>query len=245
MSTTSFVKMHPLVAAAAASVIIVSLVGTAAIMDWLPNSRSHQSPEIGVATGTAMPAATSVTPQAAESAAPAQSAKPQAAEPRKPASRSSSSSTQTAAHAPPNVAPMPTPAQPAPVPAQAVTPQAVMPPVAQAPAVCDVCGKVEAVRTIEVAAKPSGVGVVAGAVVGGLLGNQVGGGQGKTLATVAGAVGGGYAGNEIEKRTRKGTGWEVDVRMDNGDKRSFAYDTQPSWKAGDAVKVVDGKLAAR
>ncbi len=246
MSTTSFVKMHPLVAAAAASVIIVSLVGTAAIMDWLPNSRSHQSPEIGAAAGAATPAATSVTPQAAESAVPAQSAKPQTAEPRKPAARSSSSgSAQTAANPPSHVAPMPTPAQPAPVPAQAVTPQAVMPPVAQAPAVCEVCGKVEAVRTIEVAAKPSGVGVVAGAVVGGLLGNQVGGGQGKTLATVAGAVGGGYAGNEIEKRTRKGTGWEVDVRMDNGDKRSFAYDTQPSWKAGDAVKVVDGKLAAR
>jgi uncharacterized protein YcfJ len=38
-------------------------------------------------------------------------------------------------------------------------------------------------------------------VVGGLLGNQVGGGKGKTLATIAGAVGGGYLGNEIAKRT--------------------------------------------
>ncbi len=41
-------------------------------------------------------------------------------------------------------------------------------------------------------------GTAIGAVVGGLLGNQVGGGRGKTLATVAGAVGGGYAGNRIE-----------------------------------------------
>ena len=39
-----------------------------------------------------------------------------------------------------------------------------------------------------------------GAVVGGLLGNQVGGGNGKTLATIAGAVGGGYLGNEIAKK---------------------------------------------
>jgi uncharacterized protein YcfJ len=37
-------------------------------------------------------------------------------------------------------------------------------------------------------------------VVGGLLGNQVGGGNGKTLATIAGAVGGGYLDNEIAKR---------------------------------------------
>ena len=42
---------------------------------------------------------------------------------------------------------------------------------------------------------PVGTGV--GAVVGGLLGNQVGGGNGKKVATVAGALMGGYAGNEV------------------------------------------------
>lgn len=39
-----------------------------------------------------------------------------------------------------------------------------------------------------------------GAVVGGLAGSQVGGGNGKTLATIAGAIGGGYLGNEVAKR---------------------------------------------
>lgn len=43
-------------------------------------------------------------------------------------------------------------------------------------------------------------GMVAGAIIGGLLGNQVGKGNGRTLATVAGAVGGGYAGREIDRR---------------------------------------------
>jgi len=47
------------------------------------------------------------------------------------------------------------------------------------------------------------VGTAIGAVAGGLLGNQVGGGKGKTLATVAGAVGGGYAGNRIEENRRQ------------------------------------------
>lgn len=42
---------------------------------------------------------------------------------------------------------------------------------------------------------PVGTGV--GAVVGGVLGNQVGGGNGKKVATVAGALLGGYAGNEV------------------------------------------------
>jgi len=44
------------------------------------------------------------------------------------------------------------------------------------------------------------VGTAAGAIVGGLLGNQIGGGNGKKLATVAGAVGGGLAGREIQGR---------------------------------------------
>jgi uncharacterized protein YcfJ len=48
--------------------------------------------------------------------------------------------------------------------------------------------------------KPNYVGIGAGAVIGGLLGNQVGGGNGKKLATVAGIIGGGYLGNEVANR---------------------------------------------
>jgi len=42
-----------------------------------------------------------------------------------------------------------------------------------------------------------GVGTAGGAALGGLLGNQFGGGTGKTIATVAGVLIGGWAGNEI------------------------------------------------
>ncbi|WP_339514746.1 glycine zipper 2TM domain-containing protein [Pseudomonas sp. RL_15y_Pfl2_60] len=41
-------------------------------------------------------------------------------------------------------------------------------------------------------------GTAIGAVVGGLLGNQIGGGNGKKIATAAGAIGGGYAGNKVQ-----------------------------------------------
>lgn len=112
------------------------------------------------------------------------------------------------------------------------------------PAACHSCGRVEAVHTVQTAAAPSGVGVVGGAVVGGLLGNQIGGGSGRTLATVAGAVGGGYAGNEIEKNTRKRTSYQVRVRMEDGKIRNFPYNNPPPWREGDRVRIVDGYLRA-
>lgn len=50
---------------------------------------------------------------------------------------------------------------------------------------------------------PNYVGIGAGAVIGGLLGNQVGDGKGRTLATIAGAIGGGMIGNEIQNRQQR------------------------------------------
>ncbi|MBV8624262.1 MAG: glycine zipper 2TM domain-containing protein, partial [Herbaspirillum sp.] len=90
----------------------------------------------------------------------------------------------------------------------------------------------------------SGVGIAGGAVVGGLLGNQIGGGTGRTLATIAGAVGGGYAGNEVEKNVRTTTTYVVDVRMDNGKSRSFPQ-SGANWRVGDQVRVVNGHLESR
>lgn len=64
-----------------------------------------------------------------------------------------------------------------------------------------------------------GIGMVAGAVIGGILGNQIGSGSGRALATAGGAVAGGYAGNRIEQNTA-GSRWadEVTVVLDNGDR---------------------------
>jgi outer membrane lipoprotein SlyB len=46
------------------------------------------------------------------------------------------------------------------------------------------------------------IGTGVGAVAGGLLGHQVGGGKGKTLATIGGAVAGGYVGNRVQKNAQ-------------------------------------------
>lgn len=63
----------------------------------------------------------------------------------------------------------------------------------------EVCKDVTVTRQAPVKDQHQIVGSVIGAVAGGLLGNQVGGGNGKKLATVAGAVGGGYAGNKVQE----------------------------------------------
>lgn len=47
-------------------------------------------------------------------------------------------------------------------------------------------------------------GTVIGALAGGVLGNQVGHGTGRTVATVAGAAAGGYAGNKIQENMQDG-----------------------------------------
>lgn len=47
-------------------------------------------------------------------------------------------------------------------------------------------------------------GTVIGAVGGGLIGNQFGGGSGKKLATVGGAIAGGIVGNKIEDEIKNG-----------------------------------------
>ena len=110
---------------------------------------------------------------------------------------------------------------------------------------CRNCGTVISTRTYQkAAAHGSGVGIAAGAVVGGLLGNHVGGGNGRSLATVAGAVGGGYAGNEIEKRTRTSTLTAVRVRMSDGSIRTFTEAGKSRRHSGQHVKIVNGALLA-
>lgn len=110
---------------------------------------------------------------------------------------------------------------------------------------CGNCGTVISTHTYQkAAAHGSGVGIAAGAVVGGLLGNHVGGGNGRSLATVAGAVGGGYAGNEIEKRSRTSTVTAVRVRMSNGSVRTFTEAGNSRRHSGQHVKLVNGALRA-
>ena len=111
-----------------------------------------------------------------------------------------------------------------------------------APAVCHNCGVVDSISDSKVNGEGTGLGGVGGAVVGGLLGNQIGGGRGKTLATVAGAVGGAFAGNAIEKNVRGEVVHRMVVRLDDGSMRTFTQANPFGYGIGERVRIVDGHV---
>lgn len=107
---------------------------------------------------------------------------------------------------------------------------------------CAECGVIESTREVNRGGEGSGLGAVGGAVVGGLLGNQVGGGRGNQVATVVGAVGGAVAGNQIEKSVKSAKSYEITVRLYDGSSRVINEANPPAWRTGDHVKVVDGVI---
>ena len=115
---------------------------------------------------------------------------------------------------------------------------------ASSPACAD-CGKVLTVTVTEKKGEGSAAGMIGGGVVGALLGNQIGKGGTRDLATIAGAAGGAYAGHKIEESARSSKSWSVRVKLDSGEERTFAFDHDPAFAAGDTVKVSGGSLIRR
>jgi outer membrane lipoprotein SlyB len=114
---------------------------------------------------------------------------------------------------------------------------------AKAPVLCDGCGKVQTVKEEKRKGEGGAAGVVGGAVVGGLLGNQIGKGTGKTVATVGGAVAGGFVGNEVQKNVTSKTVWVTSVKLKDGTVRKFEQEAKPAWHSGSVVKVSGNSLA--
>lgn len=87
-----------------------------------------------------------------------------------------------------------------------------------------------------------GLGTIAGAVIGGVAGNQVGEGKGNTAATVVGAAGGAYVGNQIENRQKSPDSYRITVRMQNGGYQTITQTTN-TVRVGDRVMVAgDGSV---
>ena len=77
------------------------------------------------------------------------------------------------------------------------------------------------------------VGTGIGAVVGGLLGHEVGGGSGKVLATAAG----GYAGNKIEGKVQAGETYTATEQ-----RYMTAYDITEEPNGYEVIYLLDGKI---
>lgn len=219
-------RMHPLAAGAAIAVIIASVTAVAAITGVLPTSKATQG-SVAAQSSTA-PSASA--PLALALATPGQTA-PNQATPTYPAQPNA------VRHAVHHPAPSYAERNPSSNADYAQT--------QPRPAANPYAGQVTAVTPITTQqGNETGLGMIGGAVVGGLLGNQIGNGNGRTLATVAGAVGGGYAGHEAENYYHRDTSYNVSVRMDNGATRTFTYKAAPGFQVGDRVHVENGSLAA-
>ena len=110
---------------------------------------------------------------------------------------------------------------------------------------CLDCGRVTSVVEGEKKGEGGAVGLIAGGVAGALLGNQVGSGGGRKLATVAGAAGGAYAGKKVEEHARTSKQWTVNVEFEDGKRDSYTYEEDPGMAKGDQVKRSNGGIVRR
>lgn len=140
----------------------------------------------------------------------------------------------------PTPSPAPSIARAAPAPSYTPAPVA-----AVAAPICGNCGAIESVTPVERSTKADGpgIGAVGGGVLGAVLGNQVGQGNGRTVATILGAIGGGFAGNAVEKNMKKETVYQVGVRMDDGSRRTIEVAQPPA--VGSKVTVDGGSIHSR
>ncbi|WAC43264.1 glycine zipper 2TM domain-containing protein [Pseudomonas sp. SL4(2022)] len=102
----------------------------------------------------------------------------------------------------------------------------------------EVCKEIAVTRQAPVKDQYQIAGTAIGAVVGGLLGNQVGGGNGKKLATVAGAVGGGYAGNKAQEHLQS-----RDTYTTTETRCSTVTDSSEKLVGYDVKYELDGKVS--
>jgi outer membrane lipoprotein SlyB len=222
-------RTHPMVPIACASVVVMSLVGIGVFTGVIPNhmSSSQAEPSAMVSGSGTSYYAGSAPPAPAQTGAQSTGAQSYSQPPATPA-QPYYTPAQPAAPAQPMASPAPATA-PSPVPVAAATD-------------CLACGRVESVQAVQVAAKPTGVGAVAGGVGGALIGNQLGEGRSRTPLTLLGAAGGAFAGHTIEKHVRKTTVYRVQVRMDDGTQRSFPANGPNAYASGERVRVENGTL---
>ena len=103
-------------------------------------------------------------------------------------------------------------------------------------------GSVESIAQLHNGGGTSGVGLAGGALVGGLLGHQMGKGTGKTVMTIAGAAAGAYAGNEIEKGQASGGGFRIGVRLRDGRIVTVDQSSVNGLRIGDRVRIEQNRV---
>ena len=99
-------------------------------------------------------------------------------------------------------------------------------------------GTIESVRQVAIQRPENGIGTLAGAGVGGVAGSAIGGGRGNIIGAIVGAVAGGVAGNAIENSANHRPGYELTVRLDNGEMRAIVQEADEAFQPGERVRIL-------
>ncbi|MCL7931737.1 glycine zipper 2TM domain-containing protein [Halomonas llamarensis] len=102
-------------------------------------------------------------------------------------------------------------------------------------------GTIVAIRPVQIQADSRTgnlLGGGGGAIIGGLLGRQIGGGSGRDLATVAGALGGAMAGTAAEDASNRISAWEMEIRTDSGEDVVVVQRADRQFEAGQRVRLI-------
>ena len=99
-------------------------------------------------------------------------------------------------------------------------------------------GQVINVRPVEIEGSVSGLGVVAGSIMGHAIGGTIGEGSGQELARVFGTIAGALFGAAAEESASRQSGLEVTVRMDYGEVIAIVQAADEEFYVGDRVWVL-------
>lgn len=107
-------------------------------------------------------------------------------------------------------------------------------------------GKVDSVRNISqeelIKDKHNGWKTFGGALIGGVIGNQFGGGSGQDIATVLGAIIGGSIAHNHQNRERRVIQRIVELMITTDDGKQYMviqdYDQQMTFQPSDKVRIV-------
>lgn len=100
-------------------------------------------------------------------------------------------------------------------------------------------GTIESVRQVQIQRQEnSSVGALGGAAVGGVAGSAIGAGRGSIIGAIVGAVAGGLAGNAVENSANRRPGYELTVRLDDGEMRAIVQEADEPFSPGDRVRIL-------
>jgi outer membrane lipoprotein SlyB len=104
-------------------------------------------------------------------------------------------------------------------------------------------GEVRGIEAIRERPQGTGKGAIIGGVLGAVVGNRFGHGNGRAAMTVLGGAGGAVAGNNVERNMNEGVvGYRVVVRLDNGQQRTYEEPRLDGLQIGDRIRVDHGHI---